>query len=574
MIWMLLNCLYANHPRTDLAMKMWRPKEPSTRLGPMLARYILIAMATSLALLVACQGSELTEPPQATVDAVGTPQATAGGGSIDSPIPTAVPTPVPTLAATPTQTPSPTSTPTPPLTPTPTPSPLIAYAQQCGSALVRLDNGEFIDDLALYTWGVFVQDIDQLVEAYGGLVPPPELKEYHAANLSAWTEIRDAAEQRPQGNSFLRDYLAYLSETHGELSAEILAKSLADFWGQESYAAGRMAQEILMALPQESREILGRLDCTPPITIFDTEAVTEPDDTDRAALTALYIATDGPNWNHNTNWVTDAPIGEWGGVTTGIDGRVTYLELSGNRMNGEIPPELGALASLRLLDLRQNQLRGEIPPELGRLEYLELLDLSWNQLVGEIPVELGNLTRLEQLELGANELSGEIPPELGDLTSLLLLSLSGNELSGEIPPELGNLANLLVLHLIGNELSGEMPSELGNLANLLALRLDSNELSGEIPPELGKLSQLQILTLSSNRLTGEVPPEIGNLTSLSELDLSRTLLTGTVPPELGNLGNFHTLRLSHNFLDGCVPSALQYVPVHDLSETPRLSFCD
>ena len=36
-------------------------------------------------------------------------------------------------------------------------------------------------------------------------------------------------------------------------------------------------------------------------------------------------------------------------------------------MTGEIPPELGNLASLELLDLSGNQLTGEIPPELANL---------------------------------------------------------------------------------------------------------------------------------------------------------------------------------------------------------------
>ena len=35
---------------------------------------------------------------------------------------------------------------------------------------------------------------------------------------------------------------------------------------------------------------------------------------DRAALVALYNATDGPNWSHNTNWLSDLPISKWDGV--------------------------------------------------------------------------------------------------------------------------------------------------------------------------------------------------------------------------------------------------------------------
>ena len=48
---------------------------------------------------------------------------------------------------------------------------------------------------------------------------------------------------------------------------------------------------------------------------------------DRAALAALYNATDGANWRNNTNWRSDKPLGEWYGVTTDAQGRVTDLEL-------------------------------------------------------------------------------------------------------------------------------------------------------------------------------------------------------------------------------------------------------
>ena len=48
---------------------------------------------------------------------------------------------------------------------------------------------------------------------------------------------------------------------------------------------------------------------------------------DRAALVALYAATDGANWDDNTGWLSDAPLSEWHGVTTDTDGRVTELDL-------------------------------------------------------------------------------------------------------------------------------------------------------------------------------------------------------------------------------------------------------
>ena len=49
---------------------------------------------------------------------------------------------------------------------------------------------------------------------------------------------------------------------------------------------------------------------------------------DRAVLVALYEATDGANWGDNTNWLSEAPLGEWYGVTTDEEGRVLWLNLS------------------------------------------------------------------------------------------------------------------------------------------------------------------------------------------------------------------------------------------------------
>ena len=293
----------------------------------------------------------------------------------------------------------------------------------------------------------------------------------------------------------------------------------------------------------------------------------------RAALVALYEATDGDNWTNNRNWLTDAPIGEWFGVSADDSGRVIELILSQNQLNGEIPAELGRLTDLEYMDLFGNQLQGEIPAELGSLGNLTVLRIWANQLVGAIPPELGNLASLNQLVLGINELSGEIPPELGNLTNLTHMDLTLNQLSGEIPAELGNLTNLTWLVFWSNRLQGEIPAELGNLTNLTRLDLDFNRLSGEIPPELGNLVNLQQLYLRVNKLSGEIPPELGNLTSLVLLGLSENRLTGEIPAELGNLANLRTLRLAENELTGCIPEVLEGVPDNDVSEL-GLPFCE
>ena len=69
-------------------------------------------------------------------------------------------------------------------------------------------------------------------------------------------------------------------------------------------------------------------------------------ETDREALVALYNATNGENWPLNEKWLSDAPIGEWQGVTTNDDGRVAGLKLFRNGLSGEIPAELGSLSNL------------------------------------------------------------------------------------------------------------------------------------------------------------------------------------------------------------------------------------
>ena len=108
-------------------------------------------------------------------------------------------------------------------------------------------------------------------------------------------------------------------------------------------------------------------------------------DTDREALVAFYNATDGPNWRANCNWLSDAPMEDWVGVTTDIAGRVIGLEFTASRVSGEIPPEIGNLSRLKWLTLVKNDLRGEIPPELGKLTRLERISLGLNRLSGEIP---------------------------------------------------------------------------------------------------------------------------------------------------------------------------------------------
>ena len=149
---------------------------------------------------------------------------------------------------------------------------------------------------------------------------------------------------------------------------------------------------------------------------------------DRAVLVAFYEATGGSGWVANNGWLTDAPVGEWFGVTTDESGRVTGLNLIQNNLTGSIPAELGGLANLTQLWLDTNQLTGPIPAELGGLANLTTLALHTNALTGPIPSELGDLANLATLALDRNQLTGAIPQSFLQLSRLVALYIAGNSL--------------------------------------------------------------------------------------------------------------------------------------------------
>ena len=293
---------------------------------------------------------------------------------------------------------------------------------------------------------------------------------------------------------------------------------------------------------------------------------------DRDALIALYRATDGPNWTNQENWLSNRPLDEWHGVTTGANGRVTWLELSDNGLSGRLPASIGDMDRLLVLFLDGNQLTGSIPPDMGKLRDLLFLVLSSNELSGEIPSELASLRDVIFLYLHFNQLTGEIPPELGRLPDLALLRLGYNELTGGIPASFRNLKRLSLLEVRDNQLTGSIPAWLGELTGLRALRLGDNGFSGGIPAELGNLTDLASLRLWSNDLTGPVPPEIGRLTALEDLYIHGTDLSGALPDELLDIGGLEFFWF--HFSDLCAPATTEFDEWLEAIEDWRGDRCD
>ncbi|VYS62570.1 unnamed protein product [Arabidopsis thaliana] len=87
----------------------------------------------------------------------------------------------------------------------------------------------------------------------------------------------------------------------------------------------------------------------------------------------------------------------------------------------------------KTIDVSGNRLEGDIPESISLLKELIVLNMSNNAFTGHIPPSLSNLSNLQSLDLSQNRLSGSIPPELGKLTFLARMNFSYNRLEGPIP---------------------------------------------------------------------------------------------------------------------------------------------
>ncbi|GMN65473.1 hypothetical protein TIFTF001_034550 [Ficus carica] len=187
------------------------------------------------------------------------------------------------------------------------------------------------------------------------------------------------------------------------------------------------------------------------------------------------------------------------------------LDLSSNNLSSGIPTCLGNLSAMKesgstvhseaILDDYYFEELFEVwkgqENELKNLFLLKNMDLSSNKLMGEIPREITELVALVSLNLSRNNLSGQIPQEIGRLESLDVLDLSKNHLSGRIPSSLSQIDRLNTLDLSNNSLSGKIPTGTQLQARDAAAYMGNPELCGDpLPkcpgeenPTIGKASQ-------------------------------------------------------------------------------------
>uniref|UniRef100_A0ACD5YMJ1 Uncharacterized protein n=1 Tax=Avena sativa TaxID=4498 RepID=A0ACD5YMJ1_AVESA len=310
-----------------------------------------------------------------------------------------------------------------------------------------------------------------------------------------------------------------------------------------------------------------------------------------------------------SNWNTTIHFCRWNGVTctTTPQFRVSWLNLTGHNLQGQISPSLGNLPFLNLLDLSDNSfigtfpvlnnphltfllmsyncLTGINPNALSNCFNLSYLDFSLNQLEGSIPDGVGQLPKLQTLILGENMISGEfpqailnhssslqylsleynmlgkaLPSNIGDLLpNLIELTLGANRFDGHIPVSLGNASGLQVIDFWNNSFTGKIPTSLGKLVNLTILNLELNHLEArdrrdwEFLNALRNCASLNALALADNQLEGSIPQSVGNLSpGLQFLSLAGNHLSGQVPQSIGKLSALTSLALSENNLTGTI----------------------
>nr|XP_043617836.1 probable LRR receptor-like serine/threonine-protein kinase At1g74360 [Erigeron canadensis] len=140
-----------------------------------------------------------------------------------------------------------------------------------------------------------------------------------------------------------------------------------------------------------------------------------------------------------------------------------FIQLSGNRLSGEIPPAIGKMSGYSMLHLGRNEFSGTLPDEIGTMT-LVVLNVSQNKFSGQVPTQLGNLKCLRNLDLSYNNFSGVFPTSLNNLTDLSSFNVSYNPFISGYIPETGQLATFEIWSFLGDPLL-RLPSFITNSTN-------------------------------------------------------------------------------------------------------------
>ncbi|XP_042484750.1 receptor-like protein 51 [Macadamia integrifolia] len=157
---------------------------------------------------------------------------------------------------------------------------------------------------------------------------------------------------------------------------------------------------------------------------------------------------------------------------------------------------LGNMKNLRSVTISNTNLTGTLPKTWNL--NITHIDLSGNRLKGNVPNSLTLLSDLEFLNLSSNALTGELPSSLGDLITLRILSFASNSLSGSIPESILKIPGLLHLDLSSNHFNGTIPKFLTEMKELKYLNLENNNFHGVIPFNGSFIKRLAVFMVGGN----------------------------------------------------------------------------
>ncbi|XP_048127721.1 receptor like protein 22-like [Rhodamnia argentea] len=221
-----------------------------------------------------------------------------------------------------------------------------------------------------------------------------------------------------------------------------------------------------------------------------------------------------------------------------------------------VPEFLQNLPLLSYLDLSDNRIQGEIPKWIWESEYISYVNLSFNffEKLGE---PLPNLSPdLTVIDLHRNKLQGQtlpLPP------TSIYLDFSSNNFSSVLENDIGkHLASTIFLSLSNNHFHGPLPESICKAQSLEVLDLSNNSLMGTIPQFL-MLENLKVLNLRNNNLTGGIPHTLPAACLLRTLDVNANLLTGKLPISLAKCSMLEVLDIGNNWIKDAFPCQLRNI---------------
>ncbi|KAE8055807.1 hypothetical protein FH972_012628 [Carpinus fangiana] len=167
-----------------------------------------------------------------------------------------------------------------------------------------------------------------------------------------------------------------------------------------------------------------------------------------------------------------------------------HVDMSSNALEGIIPWSFGNLFGLQILDLSNNKLSGTIPQSLTRdgTRQLVYLNLSNNKLKGEMLPRDSNMTNLEFLQLSDNQFEGMLSPTISNSPNLVILDIRNNHLSGSIPKWLYDHPRLVAVLLSRNRFVGHLLRGMCGMKSLQVFDISDNLISGGIPSCLDNIT--------------------------------------------------------------------------------------